>query len=176
MSGTRKILKSAVTSQHAVREVLSMVFAQELLTPSHEVFIVAPWISNIIIFDNRLGQYATLNPEWPKREIRLVEVLVAVVANGTALHIHTRPDEHNKMFKRRITEAMTDAGLEDQLRWSDKNAHLHTKGVLTDRVLVDGSMNLTESGVALNDEAVTVSFEPDKIATVRVHFELYGQP
>ena len=68
MSGTRKIFKSAVTSQHAVREVLSMVFAQELLAPSREVFIVAPWISNIVIFDSRLGQYATLNPEWAKRE------------------------------------------------------------------------------------------------------------
>jgi len=176
MSGTRKIFKSAVTSQNAVREVLSMVFAQELLAPSGEVFIVAPWISNIVIFDSRLGQYSTLNPEWAKREIRLVEVLVAIAANGTALHIHTRPDDHNKTFKRRITEAMTDAGLHDQLCWSDKNAQLHTKGVLTDRVLVDGSMNLTESGVALNDEAVTVSFEPEQVATARIHFELYGQP
>lgn len=176
MSGTRKIFKSAVTSQHAVREVLSMIFAQELLAPSREVFIVAPWISNIVIFDSRLGQYATLNPEWAKREIRLVEVLMMIAANGTALHIHTRPDDHNKAFKRRIAEAMTDAGLHDQLHWSDKNAQLHTKGVLTERVLVDGSMNLTESGVALNDEAVTVSFEPDHVATARMHFELYGKP
>ena len=176
MSGTRKIFKNAVTSQHAVREVLSIVFAQELLAPSREVFIVAPWISNIVIFDSRLGQYATLNPEWAKREIRLVELLMAITANGTALHIHTRPDDHNKAFKRRITEAMTDAGLHDELHWSDQNAKLHTKGILTDRVLVDGSMNLTESGVALNDEAVTVSFEPIQLATARMHFELYGQP
>ncbi len=175
MSGTRKIFKSAVTSQHAVREVLSMVFAQELLAPSRKVFVVAPWISNIVIFDSRLGQYATLNPEWGKREVRLVEVLVAIVANGTTLHIHTRPDDHNKTFKRRIIEAMTDAGLHDQLRWSDNNEKLHTKGVLTDRVLVDGSMNLTERGVALNDEVVVVSFEPDRVAAARMHFELYGQ-
>ncbi|MBK6280846.1 MAG: hypothetical protein IPF57_23295 [Gammaproteobacteria bacterium] len=175
MSETRKIFKSAVTSQHAVREVLSMVFAQELLAPSRTVFILAPWISNIVIFDSRLGQYATLNPEWPKREIRIVEVLVAVATNGTALHVHTRPDEHNKEFKRRIVEAMTDAGLQDQLHWYDQNARLHTKGVLTDWVLVDGSMNLTESGVAINDEAVTVSFEPNIVAAARLHFELYGQ-
>ena len=173
MTHTRKIYKSAVTSQHAVREVLSMVFAQELLAPSRNVFIVAPWISNIVVFDSRLGQYATLNPEWAKREIRLVEVLVAVAANGTALHIHTRPDDHNKAFKRRIVEAMTDAGLLDHLRWSDKNAQLHTKGVLTDWALVDGSMNLTVSGVALNEEAVTVSFEPEQVAAARMHFELY---
>lgn len=176
MNGTRKIYKGAVTSQHAVREVLTMVFAQELLAPSKEVFIVAPWISNIIIFDSQIGQYATLNPEWAKREIRLVEVLVAIAANGTSLHIHTRPDDHNKVFKRRIQEALGDAGLLDQLRWTDRNALLHTKGVLTDRVLIDGSMNLTESGVALNEEAVTVSFNPAQVAEARVHFDLYEQP
>ncbi len=171
MSVTRTIFKSAVTSQHAVREVLTMVFAQELLAPSKEVFIVAPWISNIVIFDSQLGQYATLNPEWAKREVRLVDVLVAIVANGTALHIHTRPDDHNKTFKTRIQEALDDAGLADQLRWSDCNALLHTKGVWTNRVSIGGSMNLTESGVALNDEAVTVSFEPEKVAADRVHFQ-----
>lgn len=175
MSNSRTIFKSAVTSQHAVRELLSMVFAQELLTPSREVFIVAPWISNIVVFDSRLGQFSTLNPEWAKREVRLVEVLVAIVTNGTKLHVHTRPDEHNKTFKRKIADAMSDAGLLEQLYWSDKNAKLHTKGVLTDRVLVDGSMNLTESGVALNDETVTVSFEPNRVAAARMHFETYGQ-
>lgn len=175
MSATRKIFKSASTSQNAVREVLTMVFAQELLAPSKEVFIVAPWISNIVIFDSQLGQYATLNPEWAKREIRLVEVLVATAANGTCLHIHTRPDDHNKAFKRRIQEALEDAGLSDLLCWSDRNALLHTKGVWTNKVLIDGSMNLTESGVALNDEAVTVSFEPEQVAAARIHFQLYEQ-
>ena len=173
MTGTRKIYKGAVTSQHAVREVLTMAFAQELLAPSEEVFIVAPWISNIVIFDSQIGQYATLNPEWAKREIRLVEVLTAIAANGTELHIHTRPDDHNKGFKRRIQEALGDAGLLDQLTWTDRNMLLHTKGVWTDRVLIDGSMNLTESGVALNEEVVTVSFDPVQIAQARVHFELY---
>jgi phosphatidylserine/phosphatidylglycerophosphate/cardiolipin synthase-like enzyme len=173
MNGTRKIYKGAVTSQHAIKEVLTMVFAQELLAPSWEVFIVAPWISNIVIFDSHIGQYATLNPEWTRRDIRLIEVLVAIAANGTKLHIHTRPDDHNKGFKRRILEALGDAGLLDQLRWTDSNALLHTKGIWTDQVLIDGSMNLTESGVALNEEVMTVSFDPGHIAAARVHFGLY---
>jgi phosphatidylserine/phosphatidylglycerophosphate/cardiolipin synthase-like enzyme len=175
MISARKIYKGALTSQHAVRDVLTMVFAQELIAPSKEVFVVAPWISNIVIFDSQVGQYATLNPEWAKREIRLVEVLAAIAANGTSIHIHTRPDDHNKQFERRIREAFGDSGLLDQLRWTDRNAKLHTKGVLTDRVLVDGSMNLTESGVALNEELVTVSFDPLHIAEARIHFDLYEQ-
>lgn len=171
MSFTRKIFKSAVTSQHSVREVLVMVFAQELLVPSKDLFIVAPWISNIVIFDSTGGQFATLNPEWAKREISLVEVLVAVAANGTTLHLHTRPDEHNMAFKRRLYEALSDAGLLDQLKWSDGNAALHTKGIWTEQVLIDGSMNLTHRGISVNDEAVTVSFDRGQIAEARVHFE-----
>lgn len=173
MTLTRKIFKNASASQHAVREVLALVFAQELLSPSGAVFIVAPWISNIVVFDSRVGQFATLNPEWSKREVRLVEVVVAIASNGAMVHIHTRPDDHNRHFRWRIQEAMTDAGLAERLRWSDTNGSLHTKGILTDRVLIDGSMNLTESGVALNDEAVTVSYVPGDIATARVHFESY---
>lgn len=170
MTVTRKIFKNAVTSQNAVREVLVMVFAQELLVPSREMFLVAPWISNIVIFDSKGGQFATLNPEWAKRDISLVEVLVSMAANGTVLHLHTRPDEHNKAFKRRIHEALGDAGLSAQLFWSDGNTALHTKGILTERVLVDGSMNLTERGISVNEEAVTVSFDHEKIAEARVHF------
>lgn len=170
MSAARKIFKSAITSQHAVREVLAMVFAQELLVPSKEVFIVAPWISNIVIFDSRVGQYATLNPEWAKREISLVEVLGAIAANGTVLHMHTRPAEHNRTFKRRIHETLGDAGLSEQLIWVDGNAALHTKGIWTELALVDGSMNLTERGVSVNDEAVSVTFDREQIAAARVHF------
>lgn len=173
MTNTRKIFKSAVTSQHAVRDILSMVFAQELLMPSPDIFIVAPWISNVVIFDSTLGQFSTLNPEWAKRQVRLAEVLVSLASAGTTIHIHTRPDDHNKIFQRRLSEAIEDVGLTQFVRWSGDNPVLHTKGVLTSRVLVDGSMNLTESGVALNEEAVTISFEPDQIAAARLHFEDY---
>jgi len=174
MSLTRKIFKNATASQHAAREMLSFVFAQELLTSSREVFIVAPWISNVVVFDNRLGQFMAVNPEWGRREVRLVEVIVAIAASGTTVHMHTRPDSHNKQFKWRIEEAMSDVGLSDRLRWSDGDPYLHTKGILTDRVFVDGSMNLTESGVGLNDETVSVSYEPADIAAARIHFGSYA--
>ncbi len=174
MTLTRKIFKNASTSQHAVREVLAFVFAQELLEPSGEVFIVAPWISNVAILDNRLGQFSTVNPEWAKREVRLIEVIVAMASNDTLIHLHTRPDPHNKQFQWRVEEALSDGGVSDRLRWSERDPYLHTKGLLTDRALIDGSMNLTESGVALNEETVTISYEPADISAARIHFESYG--
>ena len=50
---------------------------------------------------------------------------------------------------------------------------LHSKGLLTDRFYLDGSMNLTESGVHLNDETIALSYEQSDIALARIHFEDY---
>ncbi len=172
-SGKREIFKNATISQSAVREVLTFVFTQELLAPSNDVFVVAPWISNVVIFDNRLGQFDSINPEWGKREVRLVEVVVAMACAGARIHVHTRPDQHNKQFRRRIDEAMGDAGTTELLLWKDDDPFLHTKGLLTDRVSIRGSMNLTESGVSINDEAITVSYDPSDVANMRVHFDAY---
>lgn len=168
----RKIFKSATTSQNAIRDVLALVFAQELLTPSADIFLVAPWISNVVLFDNRSGQFSTINPEWGKRDIRLIEVISAIAASGTSIHVHVRPEAHNRHFEAKIKESMSDSGLTDSLRWQS-HEYLHTKGLLTDRVFIDGSMNMTESGIAINDETITVSYEPGDVSSARVHFESY---
>ena len=172
MTSIRKIFKNATAAQTAVRDVLTIVFSAELLAPSRDVFIVAPWISNIVVFDNRLGQYDSLNPEWGKREIRLIDVVVALSSSGTSVHIHTRPETHNRPFERKLREALEDAGVADKCIWA-QHAHLHTKGLLTDRMLIDGSMNLTERGVGLNDETVNVCFDSTDIASARIHFDSY---
>ncbi|MET3653118.1 phospholipase D-like domain-containing protein DpdK [Dyella japonica] len=172
MSLSRKIFKSSTALQGAVHEVLVFAFTQELLSPSQHVFLVAPWISNIVVFDNRLGQFSALNPDWSKREIRLVEVLATAAANGSHIHVLTRPDAHNQYVERRLKEAMADAGLSDALNWKVRPL-LHSKGLLTDRFYLDGSMNLTESGVHLNDETIAISYEQSDIAQARVHFEDY---
>lgn len=172
MTALRKIFKNATAAQSAVRDVLATIFAQELLAPSRDLFIVAPWVSNIMILDNRQSQYTSLNPEWPRKEIRLIEVIVALTATGAIVHVHTRPEPHNRSFLLRLEEALADSGVSDRCIRKE-HVRLHTKGLLTDRVLLDGSMNLTESGVGLNDEAVTVQFDKRAIADARVHFDSY---
>lgn len=172
MNTIRKIFKNATAAQNAVREVLTMIFAQELLAPSREIFVVAPWISNIVIFDNRTGKFDALNPEWGNREVRLVDVVVALACSGTRILVHTRPDSHNRSFLARLKEASSDAGVADNCICAE-HVHLHTKGLLADTVLLEGSMNLTERGVALNDEAVNVCFDPQQIASARIHFVSY---
>lgn len=168
----RHIYKSATTSQHAVRDVLSALFTQELLVRSEELFLVQPWISNIAIIDNRNGSFDSLNPEWGKREVRLAEVLATLAAGGTRIHVVVGTDPHNKRFKSQLEDALLDAGGSDRC-----NLHvvenLHTKGILFGHAALKGSMNLTENGVRFLDEYVSVTFDSQAIAEARVHFDSY---
>lgn len=169
---SRKIFKNATTSQAAVHEALTFVFTQELLLPSEDVFVVAPWISNIPILDNRHGGFMSLNPEWPRSDIHLVEVLASLASRGARLHLHVGTDGHNRYFESRLKEALADAGVSGQCRW-EVHRHLHTKGILTDQVLVSGSMNFTRNGIRLLDESVDICFTPETVGAARAHFESY---
>ncbi|ODV42721.1 hypothetical protein AWV79_24175 [Cupriavidus sp. UYMMa02A] len=173
MSTLRSIFKSATSAPEAAREALAAVFAQELLAPSQTIHLLAPWISNIVIFDNSVGSFDGINPEWSRREIRLIDVLVAVAANNTHLVIRVRPDSHNKPFQKRLFSALSDAGLQDKCDWSE-NETLHTKSLLTDHVLISGSMNFTERGISLNEEVITVDFDPQHVAQAKMEFHDHG--
>lgn len=171
----RKIFKNATTSQASVQEALAFVFTQELLLPSDHLFIVAPWISNIPILDNRKGGFVALSPEWPKSDVHLVEILATLATRGARLHLHVGTDSHNRYFESRLREALADAGVEGQCQWK-AHPYLHTKGILTDQVLVSGSMNFTRNGIRLLDESVDICFAPEIVGGARTHFESYERP
>jgi hypothetical protein len=170
----RKIFKNATTSQSAVKEMLAFVFSQELILPSKDVFVVTPWISNIPILDNRQGGFISLNPEWSRSEIHLVDILTTIATRGARLHVHVNKDAHNLYAESRLHEALSDAGVSGQCRWRSHKL-LHTKGLLTDRALLSGSMNFTQNGVRILDESVDLTFDVQAVATARIHFESYGQ-
>lgn len=170
---TRRIFKSSVTSQNLIRELLQMMFLGELLAPGGErAWLVSPWISNIILFDNRAGGFGTINPEWGNREIRLIEVMADVMARGTPLGIATSLDDHNVPLIDTLMMAADEAGMADKL-YIVRRHHLHIKGVLLKRGLLTGSMNLTYSGLELNDEMVIYDTMPTTLAEARINFESY---
>lgn len=170
---TRRIFKSAVTSQNLIRELLQMMLLGELLSPGGQrTWLVSPWISNIMLFDNRAGGFGTINPEWGNREIRLVEVLTDMMARGTALGIATSMDPHNDPLIAALTTAVEEGGLSDQLKIV-RRQHLHIKGVLLKRGLLTGSMNLTYNGLELNDEMVVYDTTPKTLSEARINFESY---
>lgn len=173
MTNIRYIFKSATTAPSAARDALAMVLAEEIQLPSKTVYLAAPWVTDIVIFDNSTGSFEGLNPEWGRREIRLLEVLVAIAANNTRLDIRVRPDPHNKPFGKRLLSALADIGLKEACIWTEI-PDFHTKGLLTDRVWIGGSMNFTERGIGINAESLTIDFNPQKVASIRMAFADHG--
>lgn len=170
---TRRIFKSAVTSQNLIRELLQSMFLGELIAPSGQrAWLVSPWISNVVIFDNRAGGFGSINPEWSSREIRLIEVMINLMVRGTPLGIATSFDMHNDPFLLAVREMADEEGVADKLQIVQRK-HLHTKGVLLSRGLLTGSMNLTYNGLELNDEMVVYDISPRTLAEARLNFESY---
>lgn len=169
---TRRIFRSNATSQDVVRELLQIMCLAEMLAPSPEVWMVSPWISDFVLLDNRGGRFDAINPQWQRREIRLVDYALQLMTNRTRLIIITRPDSHNQTFLERLDDRAHEAGLADQLDVLLRK-RLHTKGILTEGGLLLGSMNLTYSGLELNEESVTYDTSPEQIAKARVEFAAY---
>lgn len=170
---TRRIFKSAVTSQNLIRELLQMMLLGELLAPGDKrAWLVSPWITNVVLLDNRAGGFAAINPEWGNTEIRLIEIARDIMSRGTPLGIATSFDDHNISFLDSLSNAAEEAGLADMLTIIQRK-HLHIKGLLLKRGLLTGSMNLTYRGLELNDEMVVYDTDLKTLAEARLNFEAY---
>jgi hypothetical protein len=168
----RRIFKSAITSRKVIQELITLMMIGELVSPGGEVWLVSPWITDVPLLDNRAGSFDAVNPEWGHREVRLADVAVQLMAGGTAVRIITGPDEHNVVFLRRLAEAADAAGVRDLLSTTIRE-RLHTKGILTSRGFLSGSMNLTYGGLDLNEEFITYDTEQQSLGVARLEFTNY---
>lgn len=170
---TRRIFKSAITSQNLIRELLQQMLLSEMLSPGGErAWLVSPWISNVVLLDNRAAGFSALNSDWGEREIRLVEILIYLMSRGTQLGIATSFDGHNDALLATLERDAIEAGVADRLVIVRRQM-LHTKGLMFSRGLLTGSMNLTYNGLELNDEHVIYDTTRQTIAQARIAFESY---
>lgn len=168
----RRIFKSQAAGATTIAELLQSMFVAEMLMPEGDLWIVSPWISNVVLIDNRSGNFDALNPEWGRREVRLVDVLLALMSRGTTVNIVTRSDETNRAFIGRMQEMALELALEAHVVITVREK-LHTKGVLLSNSLLMGSMNLTYFGMQINDESVDFSVDPEDLASTRLEFKQY---
>jgi hypothetical protein len=155
----RVIQSAARTSSMQLEEVLASLFALELLFPSKELFIFSPWLSNIEILNNRQGQFRALFPESDGIKIQLSSILNKLSDAGQAIFIMTRPDHHwTEEFLLKLNPSIKVKQLET----------LHEKGVISQYFYLRGSMNLTYSGIHLNDEHVEITNEASAVAEARL--------
>lgn len=174
----RQIFKGRGKAERDAEGLLQTLLLAELVSPSEIIWLISPWVSDVIILDNRTGAYAGVEPTWGRRWISLVEVLAALLRKGARVVVATRPDSHNQRFLERLTSAANGSGSLDRLLvHQDDRERLHEKGLVGDDYYVSGSMNFTESGIRLHDEAVKLELDRGAVAQARVHFrQAYGAP
>ena len=161
---TRDIWSNAANAQ--LRELLCSSLACVLMRTdwsSHRaVYVCSPWISDFPVFDNRYGQFDALLPRARGvSRIRLGDVLCALSA-VCAVRIVSKKTEATRQF----LAAQDFSGLNVQIRMAGEE--LHEKGLLTPDFYLEGSMNLTYSGVHVNQEKVSFHAGADRPVVQRI--------
>ncbi|GAA0251968.1 hypothetical protein GCM10010492_60550 [Saccharothrix mutabilis subsp. mutabilis] len=171
----RVIRKSRAQSSSEVLDMLGALFSAELVAPSKSIWLVSPWISDVEVVDNSANTYSSL-ARFGRRPVRLVEILVTLAEQGTAVVIGTTPDKHNDMFLRRLQALEQDLRVERGIEVVvDTTGKLHTKALTGDDYAVVGSMNITYTGINLREEHVELRTDEAYVEQARMDaFERFG--
>lgn len=155
----------------SVDELIETLLISELITPSDDLWLLSPWVSDIPVLDNRGGELLSLMPAAPARHLRLTETLIEFARRGCAVHVLVRDDPHNQP----VADRLRAATFEEIVIHVQMVEHLHEKGLLTSRFHVHGSMNFTHFGRTVNEERIVVTSDPEELARVRVGYtERFG--
>jgi hypothetical protein len=165
----RLIHKTKGAARNAVKEVIELAFAAELLDPSDVLWLVSPWLSNVPVIDNTAGGFSPLCPEAPKTVITLGPILAQLAARGTYLVIASRPGDGTPTIVQAL-KAVLGEDAEACLRYVERE-ELHTKGIVSNRFAIKGSMNITNNGLLHLDELITYTCDPAELQELRVTFE-----
>jgi hypothetical protein len=171
----RVIHKSASQARNEVRDLLEAIFIAELISPSRCLWVVSPWVSDIIVVDNSGAGYDGLDPTLGSRPLRLSEALARLVGLGSTVCVACRPIETNDRFLDALRAAFDRVNAPEDALIVTETENLHEKGLLGDDYYLSGSMNLTYSGVELLDEVVRLELDGASVAAARVTFHArYG--
>jgi hypothetical protein len=167
MAGPSRDLHGPAQSR-AVRDLLQSLFAAELIYPSTKLWLFFAWITDIELLDNSARQFASLEPDWPATQIRLSMVLGALLKRGVQIRLIIREHGYNSFFIAKLRDLRSIHG--DKLKWVVEK-EFHAKGLLGSDYFLSGSMNLTVSGITINDEHLLLRCDPAAIAEQSVQLE-----
>ena len=151
----RHIKSSARNSSPQLTDCLCSLLALELLSPSPELYLFSPWLSDMPLLSNTFGQFRAIIPEATEGQVRLAVILATLAERGAQVRLLCRPDQPTtEDFLRKLPPTIV-----------VKQANtLHEKGLISSHFYLRGSMNFTFSGVNLNDEHVELTTDPEQVA------------
>lgn len=164
------INRLAARPHQLIAEALQSLIVSELLDPGRRILLVSPWITDVPLLDNRAGRFSPLNATWSATAIRLSAVIRRLLEFQTHVYIAYGTGDDKPDFVYRIEESARRDGTAQYLtvrrapQLTDR-ALDHQKAIAGDDRILHGSMNLTRRGIMLNGEFVTVSSDPEYVAT-----------
>jgi hypothetical protein len=140
----RRITSNARGGSVQLTDCLHSIFALELMSPSPEVYLISPLISNIPLINNRFGQFRVAMGDNEEDELHLATILSILANRGSKVRIIYYPHSQTEEFLHLLPPDIDFRGSKT----------LHKNGLITKHCYLRGSMNFTYSGVNLNDEEV----------------------
>ena len=143
-----------------VRDFLSSMFSTLLLKRDHEkpIYLISPWISDFLIFDNKFSQFQDLFRNQPQvaeeLEIKFSDILLELSANHS-IRVITSDETSSKTFLDKI-DGSNNIEIRKQSPQMD-----HQKAFLSELFYFEGSMNFTYYGVYRNKEKITCNHAKD---------------
>lgn len=162
---TRRIMTSGDGRSPAVTAIHQLFFLSELLAPSRPLWIVSAWMSDIPVIDNRGGELLGAAPGLPARELGILELITELVGRGGHVRVVMRGEAHNAPVLSSLNELQvrSTAGRLDVSTRRD----LHDKILASERLVLDGSMNLTHHGTRRNEEGLRIVSDPGDVGIQR---------
>ncbi|MFO7567819.1 MAG: phospholipase D-like domain-containing protein DpdK [Enhygromyxa sp.] len=169
MIAGRDILRHSRYARNEARELLQSIFVAELIQPSREVWLVSPWLNDIVVVDDTAGAFASILQGMGETSLTLSAAVVHIAEAGAVVHVVTRPDQ-SQDFSSALHRHLARSSAGGRVR-SKTVPTLHTKGLAGDDYRLMGSMNFTFNGIEFNDESIRFDRDANAVARVRLEFE-----
>lgn len=135
----------------SLRDLLQSCCSTLLLSrnESQPAYFSSPWMSNFVLYQNPFREWSGLFPDLADQiEIRFADYLTRLASLRPVRLIIVDNSTTRSFLK---TPAIVES---ERIQFRFAPETFHEKGILTDEFYVEGSMNLTHSGVFLRDEKV----------------------
>lgn len=164
-----------------VRSLLQNLCVAEALDPGGEVFLISPWTRNIDLIENRAGEFDWVDPDWPRGSVRLLDWVRTLCIRGARVNVLQGDSPSGRSFdaavgrlQRDLPEGRLELCRTGPLSQSGSN---HAKAILTPNFAVTGSMNISEPGLEMHVEHLSIRLSSnEEYPEVRRQFsELWRQ-
>jgi len=151
-------------SSTALRDVLAAALASLLLHPRDErpAYFSSPWMTDFPLFSNEFRQFSTLIAECADEPQIWLGSFLRALARRRPVRVILVQHPPSAIFANH--QVFREGRV--QLRFAPET--YHEKGILTPLFYLEGSMNLTYSGVYVRDEKVSYHAAGDEATAERI--------